>query len=367
MDFLAELFVLVCVVALGVYVYVKVWCYSHFKKKGIPYVEPSFPFGNVGSPFTRKEHPGFILKQLYDKYKKEGHKIGGFYALVQPVLLPVDPEVVKSILTKHFHQFSDRGIYYNEKAENLSGHLFFIKGDKWKKMRVKLTPTFTSGKMKMMFNIITECANPLLETIGKCTTEDKPIEVKELMGCFTTDVIGSCAFGLECNSFKNEEAAFRKYGKRVFQQSPLRWLKVLTAIVFPNMATKLGIAVLDRDVSDFFNNVVKDTVEYREKNNYQRNDFMQLLINLKNSDEYGNEGLTMEELAAQAFVFFAAGFETSSSAISFGLYELSVNRDVQKRAREEVWEVLKKHGGKMTYEGLQEMKYLGQVFDGMVK
>lgn len=279
--------------------------------------------------------------------------------------MPVDPEVVKSILTKNFHKFTDRGIYHNEKVENLSGHLFFIKGDKWRNLRVKLTPTFTSGKMKMMFNTITECAKPLLETVGKSSGEDRPIHIKELMGCFATDVIGSCAFGLDCNSFKEEEGTFRKYGKRVFQQTPLRMLKVMTAIVFPDLAMKLGIAFIDKDVSVFFNEVVRETVEFREKNNYNRNDFMQLLINLKNSEENGKEGLTIKELAAQAFAFFAAGFETSSSAITFGLYELSINHGIQKRVREEIWDVLKKHGGQITYDGLQEMKYLGQVLEGM--
>lgn len=37
-----------------------------------------------------------------------------------------------------------------------------------------------------------------------------------------------------------------------------------------------------KKLNDFFFNCVKSTIDYREENNVQRNDFMQLLIELKN-------------------------------------------------------------------------------------
>jgi cytochrome P450 family 6 len=51
--------------------------------------------------------------------------------------------------------------------------------------------------------------------------------------------------------------------------------------------------------------IVKDVVEYREKNNVKRNDFMDLLLNLKMKGALENK-LTIEEIAAQVFVFFLA-------------------------------------------------------------
>jgi Cytochrome P450 len=73
---------------------------------------------------------------------------------------------------------------------------------------------------------------------------------------------------------------------------------------------------------------------------------------------------TDEDVAAQAITFFGDGFETSSSALSFLLYSLATNPDVQERVREEVESVLKRHGNKLTFDSIQEMPYLDMVLAG---
>ncbi|KAJ8947689.1 hypothetical protein NQ314_008559 [Rhamnusium bicolor] len=45
-------------------------------------------------------------------------------------------------------------------------------------------------------------------------------------------------------------------------------------------------------------NFVAKTVEYREKNNFSRPDFMQLLIELKNSSKETTNPFTMEQLVS---------------------------------------------------------------------
>jgi len=72
----------------------------------------------------------------------------------------------------------------------------------------------------------------------------------------------------------------------------------------------------------------------------------------------------LNSLAAQAFVFFIAGFETSSTTMTFCLYELSLHQDTKDRVRQEIDVVPQKHDGKLTYEGIQEMEYLDKVVSG---
>lgn len=68
-------------------------------------------------------------------------------------------------------------------------------------------------------------------------------------------------------------------------------------------------------------------------------------------------------MVSQAVTFFTAGYETTGNLISFTLYELSLHPDIQERAREEVMQKIKLHGD-ITYEAIQEMKYLNMVVAG---
>ena len=74
--------------------------------------------------------------------------------------------------------------------------------------------------------------------------------------------------------------------------------------------------------------------------------------------------VTMDVIAAQAFVFFLAGFETTSATMTFCLYELALNPDIQERVQNEIDTVLEKHGGDITYESISEMEYLDKVVSG---
>jgi hypothetical protein len=76
--------------------------------------------------------------------------------------------------------------------------------------------------------------------------------------------------------------------------------------------------------------------------------------------------LTDDEVTAQAMFFFSAGFESSSSLMSFALLELAVNPDIQKRAQNDIDAVLKRHDGKITYQAIQEMTFLDWIMQGMV-
>lgn len=338
--------------------------YSYWARRGVPYIEPEFPYGNA-KIIGRTMHSSLVMKKYYDELKGKA-PFGGIFIFQRPVALLSDLSLIKRVLTKDFSNFNDRGLYFNEKDDPLSAHLFSIDGKKWKNLRAKLTPTFTSGKMKFMYPTVIEVADHFKDTLNGLVNDELELEIKDLLARFTTDIIGTCAFGIDCNSLKDPAAEFREMGRKAFEEPRYRASIAFLIGSFKNVSRFLGLKITREDVLTFFMKVVRETVDYREKNNINRNDFMDLLIKLKNKkgDDDGLGALTIEEIAAQAFLFFLAGFETSSTTMTFCLYELAINPNIQEKARQEARKVIQRHDGKFTYEAMTEMHYIDQVIHG---
>lgn len=234
-------------------------------------------------------------------------------------------DVIKEILIKDFDNFRNRGIYHSEE-DVLSNHLFSIEDEPWKTMRNNLSPTFTSGKMKNYFHAVLDISNQMVAYMKK---QGDVVEVKEVLAKFTTDVIGNVAFGLESNALHDPNSTFRKMGLKFFNFDRKRQLKALSILAFKTIAKKLKVSISPKDVSDFFITTIRDTVDYWKKNKIERKDFLDLLMKINN----GGKMLSLNEMTAQSFVFWIAGFETSSSTATFCLYFLSMYQETQEKLR----------------------------------
>lgn len=363
MDLIIAIIVTLISLPTFVYGYFK-YSFGYWTSRGVPCDEPSIPYGHVKG-VGKKIHNYEIIKRMYDKYKPTGAKVCGLYLFARPAAILLDLELVKHILIKDFNNFADRNVYSNEADDPVSAHLFSLEGDKWKKLRAKLTPAFSSCKMKYMFPTIVEVGERLRSCLLEAAMhmDSNELEIREWCARFTTDVIGTCAFGIECNSLKDPNAVFRQYGRKMAfnaRHGPL-FLALLNG--FKSVGRALHVKTVLDDVSEFIMKMVSDTFEYRKQNNLQRDDFMDILIQLKGNEDK-EKALTFNEIAAQTFLFFAAGFETSSTAMTFCLYEMAVNPDIQTKARHLIEDAYKKYNGQFTYEMMMDLPYIDQILEG---
>ncbi|XP_046658572.1 cytochrome P450 6a2-like isoform X1 [Homalodisca vitripennis] len=370
---------LILLVILCLFLLYKYWTseYSYWEKRNVPYLKPSFPFGNIKDQVLNTTDVGNSYKNMYDMMP--GVKYFGIFELGRPALVLRDPTVIKAILVKDFNHFMDRGHIHEDVKQDFmaTGHVFNLKGDKWKSMRSKLTPMFTSGRMKKMYHLMHQLSQKFGDFLKPLAEENSVLEFKDLIARFTTDVISSCALGMETNAITEVDSEVRRVSKLFFPSSIWNAVKLMLSINTPRLYNLLGLEQMDPTVKEFCMQVAKETYNYRTKNNVYRDDFIDLLVKLKqNKNLYEDEketsqgpresdgksdGLTFEEMACQIFVIFAGGFETSSTVSSTALYEMALHPDIQEKVRKEVDEVLCRHDGVITYQALKEMAYVEQV------
>ncbi|PNF21100.1 hypothetical protein B7P43_G05546 [Cryptotermes secundus] len=353
--------------------------FNFWKNLGVPYAKPLPFLGNLKECVSLKVTIGNHLKNLYDEHGDKPYV--GIFSFDKPSLLVRVPELVKNILVKDAKIFQDRILTVNVNLEPMFGRsLPMVKGQHWRQLRVNLTPVFTPSKMKNMFYLVDLCCKDLTDVLDRVATEGSALDVKETMARYTTDVITSCAFGIQSNTLKDPDAEFRRHLRKALDFSVKKGLVSLLWFFAPSFNSILKIKFMNDTTADYIRKTIWSTVEYREKTGLVRKDFLDSMIELrrrgkthikedmKSAKKPKNEfKLQMEgdDFVAQAFIFLAGGFETSGTTMSFALYELAMHPDIQHRLREEITRVMAKHQGELTYEGMQEMSYLDMVVSGM--
>lgn len=123
------------------------------------------------------------------------------------------------------------------------------------------------------------------------------------------------------------------------------------------------MSITPKKTEKFFLNAIESMVKYRRETKKSRGDFLQMMMDAKNFEDNENT-FTLDEIAANSFSFFLAGYETGSTVMAFCLFELAQNQTIQDKVREEIREVFRKHKD-LTYESLGELQYLECVINGI--
>lgn len=338
--------------------------FNFFQRHGLACI-PSIPILGSMAPvlFRQVSFTDFLLN-MYNF--KTDVKYLGFYATTQPTILLRDPEIVKDILIKNFDSFPNRRGFVEINDPLSAKNLFSLQGQKWKDVRTMLSPAFTSSKMKAMFVLISECAVDFTRFLSETLADKDDIDTKDVLTRFTSDVIATCAFGIKIDSMRDPTNKFYIYGKETTTFGGFRAMKFIFSKTFPKLARFLGVKIISDDIVKFFKEIVETTIATRDAENITRPDMIQLMMDIRGKREAERE-LDIEEMTAQAFIFFFGGFESTATTLSFAAHEIATNPDVQVKLRLEIDEVLQESNGKVTYEAINRLKYLDAVVNEVLR
>ncbi|XP_011704047.1 PREDICTED: cytochrome P450 9e2-like, partial [Wasmannia auropunctata] len=345
--------------ALGIY-YFLFKDLNYFKKHGIPYKPPIPLLGNMAPSLLRLQSVAELVKDLYDLHPKA--KYVGMFDLNVPIVMIRDPELIKSITLKHFETFPDHRAFVTETQDPLFGkNLFSLRGDRWRQVRPVMSPAFTSSKMKTMFKLMSECGIEFTNHLAQLPPEQRIMQMKDVFTRYTNDVIATCAFGVSVDSMRNPENEFYVYGKEATTFNSIALIKMYIFRSLPWLAKLINLKFIRTKVADFFRNIIKTTIKTRDENGIVRPDMLQLLMETRGKE--GKAELSIDDIVAQAFVFFFGGFESTSSLMCFAAHEIAVNQDIQEKLQKEIDKVLKETNGQAPYEAINGIEYLDAVIN----
>ncbi|XP_068197584.1 cytochrome P450 3A27-like isoform X2 [Antennarius striatus] len=290
--------------------------YGFFKKIGIQGPKP-LPF--IGTFLEYRKGVHYFDTECYEKYGK----LWGLYDGRQPLLCVMDTAMIKTILIKECYS------------------------------------TFIN---KRMYAIMLQHSGNLINSICKKVEADEVIEVKEIFGPYSIDIVTSSAFSVDVDSINRPTDPFLVNVKKMVSFTILDPLIVLV-VLFPFLVPileKMNVSLFPTQLSDFFSNFLKTIKSDRKKKNERkyRVDFMQLMVDAQMSEI--KEGLTDDEILAQALVFILAGYETTTNSLGFLAYNLATRPQIQKILQEETDRTFPKKS-QPTYEALVRMEYLDMV------
>lgn len=202
------------------------------------------------------------------------------------------------------------------------------------------------------------------------------------------DAITSISLGTDIDSIREPENEFFAHGKELAKTTGLQGFRFFIMSLLPEKILRLSrVRIVPEHLANFYHGVVSKVIKHRLDNGIVRPDFIHLLLQArrnelktdKTDEKFNDAGFaTVQEhlhaptknpiewtdydIAATAATFFFGGAESTTALLCFTIYELALNQHVQQKLLAEIDSVQKTVGTeKLTYESMQQMKYLDMV------
>uniref|UniRef100_A0A2L2YIP3 Cytochrome P450 3A24 n=1 Tax=Parasteatoda tepidariorum TaxID=114398 RepID=A0A2L2YIP3_PARTP len=337
------------------------WAIGRYKKHrllkqyGIPGPKPDFFTGNL-EQLKKEPTPNGVITGWLKKYGN----VFGYYMGDLPFIVINDLEMLKQVMIKDFHVFENRPAMVID-MKPIDQSILCVEGKRWKEVRSLLTPTFSSGKIKLMSNIVTKKVDVTVAEATKKAERNEPFDIYNLVQGLTLDVIADCAFAMKTHCQENTKDEFLVAVRKFLDDSHNRAVEYAYMFPFvrPLMNVLLNYTTVGK-MSTLIANNVTQAIRTRQENSHIRSmDLLQLMIDYSKKDKAeGSSGMTDEEIVANAYIFLLAGYETTATALGFTFYLLITHPEVQERLFQEI-----DAAEDCDYATLQSLQYLDQVFN----
>ncbi|XP_049766410.1 uncharacterized protein LOC126095701 [Schistocerca cancellata] len=338
---------------------------GYWRRMGVAQATSRLFLGHAKDLLLGTTHLCGVMDEVYRQL--EGQPYGGFYMVGRPCLMLRDPDLVWRVKHDSSH-YSLRGARIKGNAmDPIWRNLLDVDDRHWREVMGHLTKAFVTEKTRKVSFLLEECGlrmqNALSQRIEDVGWRD--FDLMCVCSRFATDAIGCCAFGIECGAIDDPRSTFLQLSHEAVFINRWQNFADIMSLWQPHIVSVLRPDILSRDTYEFFRDVALDILRYRRDNKLCRDDMMNELLKVRlnglKSVQNSNTEFSDDSLVAYVFATFGFALEMLASTLSFCLYELSLDTEVQTRARRQVDAALRARGGRLSFEAVQEMTYLDMV------
>ncbi|XP_072390708.1 cytochrome P450 4c3-like isoform X1 [Diabrotica undecimpunctata] len=331
----------------------------------VPGPKPNAYIGNLNL-FLGKSTEEY-LDIISSVFKENGNIIKIYRGPLATVVLVADEAFLEYILSSN--KLINKSKEYKYLENWLGTGLLTSGGQKWKTRRKMLTPAFHFSILENFVGIFEELGQDFIKKLS-CNVNKPSFDVYPLVKLLTLDIICETAMGVKINAQTYENSAYVQSVKNICSLIHQKMFSIAVAIshhLHPLTINYYKEKIVLKTLHNYTDQVIAKRCEDSRcviKNKIDENGikkkiaFLDLLLSANSNDRF----LSRKDIREEVDTFMFEGHDTVSSAISFTLYALANNYQVQEKAINEqknMFSDLK--NAKPTMANLNDMKYLELV------
>ncbi|KAF7279570.1 hypothetical protein GWI33_007032 [Rhynchophorus ferrugineus] len=361
--------VIILVLSVIVLILWSIWSKHHIRKKYFQNVPGPKPVPIFGNTLDLIAGPKVFLKTISGWMDIFGETILVHDGPLSVLLMTMDYDLTQFIYNSSDH--IDKGYQYTYLHGWLGNGLLTSTGLHWKLHRKAITPSFHFSILKSFVPIFERISDKFIDKLNAEVDKDS-VEISKLVSVYTLNVICEAAMGLQITDKDETHLKYINSIRNISNIISCRFVSPLHPELYPFTWNYFKEIRLLKFIHNFIDNYIG---KKKEKLKTYINNEPEVKETLTESKEklvfldhlikttINGRPLSDIELRDEVNTFMFEGHDTTSSAISFCLYNLSLHSSVQEKVLQEQKSLfgadLKK--ATPTYNQLNEMKYLEMV------
>ncbi|TRY84913.1 hypothetical protein DNTS_004014 [Danionella cerebrum] len=332
--------------------------------KPVPCIGNTFPF--IGNALQFKSNGDFFCQLVGYTDEFRNSPLLKLWLGPIPFLILYHAETVETLLSNTVHM--DKAYAYKFLHPWLGTGLLTSTGDKWRRRRKMLTPTFHFSILTEFLEVMNEQSEVLIEKLEKQAGKG-PFNCFNYITLCALDIICETAMGKKIYAQSNYDS---EYVRSVYKMSdiitrrqrmPWYWPDFVYNNIGEGREHNRSLKILH----SFTESVIyerADYISYIESDSEsdhgmrKRRAFLDML--LKTTDEDGKK-LTHKDIQEEVDTFMFEGHDTTAAAMNWAIHLLGSHPEVQRKAQEELFEVFGNSERLVNIEDLKKLRYLDCV------